>query len=142
MKKIFLLFSMVTDFSVFFSVVWSKISYIGETIFLSKMVQKHLAAYEQCLRAQALCRTLVYCVLSYSFLLLLLFLIFLSLFIPSFLHLSSLLPLFRRGKKAHRPCSVYFKSDSKSKSYFHENYDRQTSQLDSFGLQVTSVRRP
>ena len=37
-EDFFLLFLMVTDFNVFFTVVWSQISREGETIFLSKMV--------------------------------------------------------------------------------------------------------
>ena len=38
-------FLMVTDFNVFFTVVWSRIRHKGETIFLSKMVQSTDALY-------------------------------------------------------------------------------------------------
>ena len=37
-ENFFLLFLMITSFHMFFSVVYSQISHIGETIFLSKMV--------------------------------------------------------------------------------------------------------
>ena len=41
-EDFFLLFLMVTDFNVFFTVVWSQIRHKGETIFLSKMVNGSL----------------------------------------------------------------------------------------------------